>query len=321
MQHHRISLLQISRLSGYAYSSLKRWRSRMRRGYPVIEVPGPKKTGSVDMAELSLEIDSLQHRKKRSLGSGALHRRHGAKLSRRNLNALIGNARRERLHRQQAHSHRICWSCANLAWAIDDTKLSSARGWIHTIRDLASRFTLAPITGPLAHGEQIAGHLEDLFRVHGAPLVLKRDNGSNLNHDAINQLLGDWLVIPLNSPAAYPQYNGAIENAQRDWDRQLPDKADYMDLRCSLAAHDVNHRPRRILNGRTPCAVFNGRDKLKLNRRQRKEAIEEIKELTLELIDRFGHNSARAWRTAVQSWLHMNHLITIRKPKNCYPVF
>ena len=44
-------------------------------------------------------------------------------------------------------------------------------------------------------------HLAKLFRRHGAPLFLKRDNGSPLNHAAVNAVLAEFGVIPLNSPA------------------------------------------------------------------------------------------------------------------------
>lgn len=320
MQHHRISLLQLSRLSGYAYSSLKRWCARARSGLSVINKPGPKKADPVNLAQLSQDISHLKHRRKRSHGSGRLHRRYGKQISRRELDSKIHKGRKEHQARQRSHSHRIEWNVPGLAWAVDDTLFSRTQGWIHTIRDLASRYTLEPITGALAHGEQIAAHLEHLFRIHGAPLVLKRDNGSNLNHAAVNELLTEWLVIPLNSPTAYPKYNGAVENAQRDWNKLLPQADGSLQHRCPQAAHELNHRPRRILKGRTPCAVFNGPDKLNINRNQRKEAIKQIKELTLETVDRTGHNSSHAYRTAVQTWLHMNQLIRIRKPKNCYPV-
>jgi hypothetical protein len=58
--------------------------------------------------------------------------------------------------------------------------------------------------------------LEQLFLHDGPPLVLKRDNGSNLNHQAVDEVLARYLVIPLNSPPHYPPYNGAMECAVRD---------------------------------------------------------------------------------------------------------
>src|SRR5262249_30272710 len=50
-----------------------------------------------------------------------------------------------------------------------------------------------------------------LFRAHGAPLVLKSDNGSAFIADRTQTLLTDWLVWHLRSPPDLPEYNGACE--------------------------------------------------------------------------------------------------------------
>jgi hypothetical protein len=49
-------------------------------------------------------------------------------------------------------------------------------------------------------GETVGVRLEQLFLQHGPPLVLKRDNGSNLNQQAVDEVLARYLVLPLNSP-------------------------------------------------------------------------------------------------------------------------
>ena len=46
--------------------------------------------------------------------------------------------------------------------------------------------------------------------------MLKRDNGSNLNHQAVDEVLSRYLVIPLNSPPHDPPYNGGMECAVRE---------------------------------------------------------------------------------------------------------
>jgi hypothetical protein len=79
--------------------------------------------------------------------------------------------------------------------------------------DLASRYRFAPLFALALLGGEIAGHLHQLFHRHGAPLFLKRDNGSNLNCSEVNDVLVAHGVIPLNSPAYYPRYNGAMENS------------------------------------------------------------------------------------------------------------
>jgi hypothetical protein len=58
--------------------------------------------------------------------------------------------------------------------------------------------------------------LEQRFLQHGPPLVLKRDNGSNLNQQAVNEVLACYLVMPLTSPADYAPYNGGMECARTE---------------------------------------------------------------------------------------------------------
>ena len=62
----------------------------------------------------------------------------------------------------------------------------------------------------------MAVRLEQLFLRQGPPLVLKRDNGSDLNHQAVDEVLTRHLVIPFNSPPSHPPYNGGMECAVRE---------------------------------------------------------------------------------------------------------
>jgi hypothetical protein len=62
----------------------------------------------------------------------------------------------------------------------------------------------------------VARHLETLFLQHGAPLLLKRDNGSVFNQHAVNEVLASWRLIPLNRSAYYAPYNGAFEQGIRE---------------------------------------------------------------------------------------------------------
>ena len=56
-----------------------------------------------------------------------------------------------------------------------------------------------------------ARKLTFLFAEHGAPLVLKTDNGSPFCADQTLEFLRQADVIPLFSPPRMPRYNGAIE--------------------------------------------------------------------------------------------------------------
>ena len=72
---------------------------------------------------------------------------------------------------------------------------------LHNLTDLHSRYRLSPLSSHcLPCGEEVAGHLRYLFERFDPPLFCKRDNGGNLNHLAVNQVLEEALVIPVNSP-------------------------------------------------------------------------------------------------------------------------
>jgi len=57
--------------------------------------------------------------------------------------------------------------------------------------------------------------LVELFKRHGAPLVMKSDNGPAFRAEATKGLLGDWSVFPLYSPPYCASYNGVCERANR----------------------------------------------------------------------------------------------------------
>jgi hypothetical protein len=99
-------------------------------------------------------------------------------------------------------------------------------------------------------GEEIAGYLSEKLDRYGAPLVLKRDNEGNINHRAINDVLSESFVLPLNNPEYYAPYNGAIEESQREVKRGLREKLvsglsdcrDHVAAYAEAAVNDLNHR-------------------------------------------------------------------------------
>ena len=54
----------------------------------------------------------------------------------------------------------------------------------------------------------MAERLARLFQEYGPPLFINRDNGGDLNHGAVDKVLGEFMVIPLNSLPYYPPDNG-----------------------------------------------------------------------------------------------------------------
>jgi hypothetical protein len=164
---------------------------------------------------------------------------------------------------------------------------------------------------------------------------LKRDNGGNLNHRAVNEVLSEFFVLPLNSPAYYAPYNGAIEESQRELkaclrEKLLPDFP-HSENHCAaayaeVAAHDLNHRLRPCLHGKTSCQVFfslAARPRFsKLERREIYDIVLERVERILASINQFGKSAREAaWRIAVEFWLQSRGFIKVHIPQKVLPNF
>ena len=337
------SYRQLCQASGVAYASLMRWRGRQARGEVPVHQPGPRKVEPFDLDRLYAEILGLDHGSQRTPGTGPLYQEHKWRISRRDLQALVKLVRAELRRERQALQRRITWNVPGLVWSVDDSELGrdphGGRVFLHNVQDLGSRYKLAPLVGALPLGEQVAVNLEGLWVEQAVPLVLKRDNGSNLNHQAVNRLLAQYGVIPLNSPRHYPPYNGAIERSQDEMKRRLlplvRDPRTDLQVHAHVAAHELNHKQRRSLAGRTGCEVFSAGkpNAAAYDRRRRKETYEQIKALAIEIvqamrgqrcpeIDAEPIEAAKTvWRLAVETWLHRNGLITVSVDGKVLPHF
>ena len=310
-----------------------RWNGGVARGERVWQRPGPKAVGVVDLAALQAELRGLEHGLHRSAGAPALYTEHRTQISRRGFQGLLEETRREVLRERHVDTRRIQWLIPGAVWSVDPTELVLVREGVRQKRpllpvlDLASRYKLPPLIDVRLTGEIVAARLDELFHRYGAPLVLKRDNGSNLNCEAVNEVLSRWFVIPLNSPPYYPPYNGGIERAQRDLKSALRPSllaSATGDVRGLVAehVHELNHRPRRCLRGHNACELFaSAKQNLRgYTGRVRKETIQRIRELAMKImleqpVRTQGHADA-AWRRAVETWLQQTEIITISEPKS-----
>jgi transposase InsO family protein len=151
------------------------------------------------------------------------------------------------------HEH-IYWLWTGLDWSCDATEYGEAGWQIIPVQDLASRYRFRPLVSDRLNGRQIAAHLESLFRQHGAPLFLKRDNGSPFNNQYVDAVMARFGVMPLNNPPHFPRYNGAEEKGIRDLKSALDQrqqttgrKPKDFAMTVEVTAHDLNHRSRRCL--------------------------------------------------------------------------
>jgi transposase InsO family protein len=286
------------------------------------------------LAGLQDRLRRLEHGPRRSRGTQAVYAAYRSHISRRAFATLVDTTRRAVQHERHADQRRIDWLRPGTVWSVDPTELVLLQGGgrqkllILPVLDLAARYKLPPLLGVRLTGAVVAAHLEKLFEQFGAPLVLKRDNGSNLNSTEVNEVLSRWRIIPLNSPPHYPPYNGSIERSQRELKAALRprllaagDAPTAWPGLAALAVHELNHQPRRCLRGQTACAKFAS---AKTNQsgyrsRQRKECFEQISELAmnamLELPVRAQGQADAAWRRAVETWLQQEGLIGLHEPK------
>jgi transposase InsO family protein len=301
---------------------------RVRLKEPPIQVPGPKKILPVDWEALWRDIGLLRHGGRRTAGTGMLWRRYSARISRRAFQEAVREYRLEEHRRKTAAMQRIEWRVPGAVWSMDDTG-SKTRGYVHQVQDLASRYKFPPPAGDMLCGKEVAENLERMFKRYGPPLVLKRDNGGNVNHWSVEELLDRHLIIPLNSPLYYPRYNGGIERAQREVAEEVGQVSEHelipaasRSQNAGLVVESLNHRPRPCLRGRTSCEVFcTGREGMKkYNRRRRREAIEAVYSMFLAELNLVRSVTRRtvnaAWRHAVEMWLLQEKIIAVSKPKS-----
>jgi len=305
------------------YPTVVRWRMRRNKDMPLVRQPGPPKIKPPDFGRLQQDIKRLSHGQVRSQGTGALYARYAPSVSRRQLQDLVAMTRHDlnTLHRQNLR--RINWNFPNVAWSVDPSEYerrdaAGAEVHLSQMQDLASRYKFTPMTGDVPCGEEISGYLTTTFRRFGPPLLLKRDNGGNLNHSAVNDVLADYFVLPLNSPVHYPPYNGAIEEAQTELKNGLASKLahlpccprEHLEVYASAVEHDLNHRPRPCLKGRNSCQVyFAGRKTF--TKWERRDAYAWIRNLQDDILGSEGVQPQAAWRIAVEAWLNMKGFITI----------
>ena len=155
-----------------------------------------------------------------------------------------------------------------------------------------------------------------------------------MNHVAVNDVLAEFFVLPLNSPFYYAPYNGAIEESQREMKRCLGEKLDLgvswsreqIGPYAEAAAHELNHRLRDSLGGRTSCQVYFGsRTKPVFTKRERREIydclMERVGRILLSLNESGQAARESAWRIAVEFWLQSKGYIKVHISPKVSPNF
>lgn len=136
-------------------------------------------------------------------------------MSRAELEDLVKRYRRVWCQRHQHAPYCLEWTVPGTVWAMDFSEavqpIDGLYPYLFAVRDLASGYQLlwSPVRSPSAQETILA--LSSLFAQHGAPLVLKTDNGSAFIAEATKDYLSAFGVNLLFSPPRTPRYNGSIE--------------------------------------------------------------------------------------------------------------
>jgi transposase InsO family protein len=318
-----MSYRAISNTVRLPYPSFIRWHMRNKKDTPLVRQPGPPKVKPPDFGRIEQDIAQLSHGHNRTQGTGALYASYASYVSRREMQSMVAMARHDLNASHRQNLRRIHWNIPNVAWSMDPCEYrqrdsTGNKVYLNQMQDLASRYKFSPMMGEIPCGEEISGYLTATFNRFGAPLFLKRDNGGNLNHAMVNDVLADYFVLPVNSPVYYPSYNGSIEEAQAELKNGLTAKLSYkpscprehLEAYAATVEHDLNHQPRPCLNGKNACQVYFA-GKRTFTKWERRDAYAWITNLQNDMLCCEWVQPQAAWRVAVEAWLKKKGFITV----------
>ena len=332
----RVPLRLVCSAMSISSSNARRWLSRLRNGEPLINQRGPKVFTPEDMNEaIRNDIRGLRHGYHRSYGTQAMYRKYRGNISIRSLDKLVKQTRRDVIAVSRKNNKQVSWYRSGLVWAMDDTEVTSnaetGKITLHQIRDLASRYVFPPIESKnVPDGKMVAENLDRLFKRHGAPLFVKRDNAGNFNNPFVDAVLAKYGAMPLNSPPAYPKYNGAEERGQGELKTELKRHLagvegwtlDSIAPFAHAAAGDLNHMNRKVLKGSHACHVH-ATTSITFTMNERKKIYAWIMNRRESILESGGKSVSpeTAWRVAAVRWLSENELINITAAEKVSPCF
>ena len=111
--------------------------------------------------------------------------------------------------------HVLRWTRPGSVWAFDHAvppvPIDGVYGRLLLGRDLAAQNQIEARPVADERAETVKKALEAGIRSHGAPLVVKNDNGSAYRAETVKTFLREHNVLQLFSPPATPSYNGSCE--------------------------------------------------------------------------------------------------------------
>ena len=235
---------------GRSSRTLRRWGERFRRGRPLSKAIGRKALRSELKQRQELLASMREFGPELAVGRyQALHRA----MPRREVRDLVRRYRTVCRKRQGRTICRLTWTQPGFVWAVDHSHVPATttqrKAPAIACRDLASHFQLrweACREDAIATAERLSASMEE----HGAPLVLKADNGPAFRSKRLKQLLDAYGVELLPSPPSWPQYNGSCEAANLSLKRrtravaQQRGSGSWSNEDLELALQQTNHTAR-----------------------------------------------------------------------------
>jgi transposase InsO family protein len=136
-------------------------------------------------------------------------------LARAELEGILRRYRRVWRKLNQETIHVLHWTRPGAVWAIDfhgpRPLIDDRYPYLFAARDLSSSRQLLWLPVADMTARTVVDALIWLFAIHGAPLVVKSDNGSAFIAEAFRELSQESGVKILFSPPGMPRYNGSIE--------------------------------------------------------------------------------------------------------------
>jgi hypothetical protein len=202
-------------------------------------------------------------------------------LARAALADLLARYRRlwRRLHQQSMQV--LHWTMPGRVWAVDfhgpRPAVDGRDPHLLAVRDLASGYQLAWLPVRDQTAATVLTEWTSLFAVHGAPLVLKSDNGSAFGAQEVQEFGGQFRVHNLFSPPRTPRYNGSIEagigslttrTEQAAARRGHPGAWTFDDVALARLEANATSRPHGI-HGQSPDELWSARTPIPPTERER----------------------------------------------------
>lgn len=197
---------------GVARTTVHEWIERWERDRGAVRVRG--RPVQVAVASTRREVIGALAAEGIGVGVPALRTRF-PDVARRELEELKARWAYALRRRRREVLCRLEWTRPGAVWAADFTQLRSRVDGRYErlllVRDLASGNQLLAMPSVGERASEVVLALDGLIAEHGAPLVLKADNGPGFVAEATRDLCSSQGISILYSPPYTPSYNGACE--------------------------------------------------------------------------------------------------------------